>query len=81
MAQDAFQKGNYQECINQTKKVLGLDAQNAQAIRLLNQARLRMAPQQAKALVAEYVQSVNTKNLLNFYKKACTPALFQKLRV
>jgi serine/threonine protein kinase len=79
-AQDAFQKGNYQQCIDQAKKILGLDAQNDQARRLLNQARLRMAPQQAKALVAEYVQSVNTKNLLSFYEKACTPPLYQSLR-
>jgi len=79
-AQDAFQKGNYQQCIDQAKKILGLDPQNKQARRLLNQARLRMAPQQAKALVNEYVQSVNTKNLLSFYKKACTQPLYQSLR-
>jgi len=79
-AQDAFRKGNYEECIDQTKKILGLDRQNEQAKRLLNQARLRMAPQQAKALVAEYVQSVNTKNLLSFYEKVCTQPLYQSLR-
>ncbi len=80
VARDAFQKGNYQQCIDQAKKILGLDPQNEQARRLLNQARLRMAPQQAKALVAEYVRSVNTKNLLSFYQKACTQPLYQSLR-
>jgi serine/threonine protein kinase len=80
VARDAFQKGNYQQCIDQAKKILGLDPQNEQARRLLNQARLRMAPQQTKALVAEYVQSVNTKNLLSFYEKACTQPLYQSLR-
>ncbi len=80
VARDAFQKKNYQQCIDQAKKILGLDPQNEQARRLLNQARLRMAPQQAKALVAEYVQSINTKNLLSFYEKACTQSLYQSLR-
>jgi len=80
VAQDAFQKGNYQQCIDQAKKILGLDPQNEQARRLLNQARLRMVPQQAKALVAEYVQSVNTKNLLSFYQKVCTQPLYQSIR-
>jgi serine/threonine protein kinase len=78
-AQDAFQKGNYQECIDQAKKILGLDPQSDPARRLLNQARLRMAPQQAKTLVAEYVQSINTKNLVNFYEKTCVQPLYQKL--
>ncbi len=79
-AQDAFRKGNYQECIDQAKKILGLDPKNEQARRLLNQARVRMAPQQAKALVNEYIQSINTKNLVNFYEKACAQPLYQKLR-
>lgn len=80
VARDALKNKNYQECIDQAKKILGLDPQNEQARRLLNQARVRTAPQQAQALVNEYVQSVNTKDLLAFYKKACTQPLYQSLR-
>ena len=31
-------------------------------------------------LVDQYVRSLNTKNLLTFYQRACTPQLFQRLR-
>ena len=39
-----------------------------------------LTPQQAEALVNEYVQSVNTKKLVSFYEKACTQQLYQSLR-
>jgi len=80
IAQDAFQKGDYRQCVEQVQEVLKLDPQNVQARRLMSQTRMRMAHQQAKVLVTEYVQSINSKNLLAFYEKACIPQLFQRLR-
>ncbi|TET73790.1 MAG: serine/threonine protein kinase [Candidatus Aminicenantes bacterium] len=80
IAQDAFQKGDYRQCAEQVQEVLKLDPQNAQARRLMSQIRMRMAQQQAKALVIEYVQSINSKNLVAFYEKACVPQLFQRLK-
>lgn len=80
MARDAFRKGDYQEGTEQVKKVLGSDPQNVEARKLMMQTRLRMADQQAKALVNSYIQSLNSNNLLDFYRKACVPQLFQRLR-
>ncbi len=80
IARDAFQRGDYQEGVKHVRKVLGLDPQNAEARKLIMQMRLRMADQQAKALVNDYIQSLNSNNLLAFYEKACAPQLFQRLR-
>ena len=79
-AQNAFQKENYQECINQIKKVLRLAPNNAQAKRLLNQARLKIAPQQIKDLVSQYIESLNNNNLLTFYQRTCAAQFYQKVK-
>ena len=79
-SQESFEQGKYQECIEQAKRVLGLDPENAQARRLITQARIRLAPQQAKLLVEQYIQSLNTKNLLRFYERACSPEVYQRLK-
>ena len=80
IAQDAFRKGDYQESIQQVRKILESDPENAQARRLVNQTRMRMAHQQAEALVNGYVQSIQSKNLMAFYEKACDPRLSERLR-
>ena len=79
-AQDAFQKRRYQACIDQANKVLELDADNAEARRLLSQARINYAQQQAIAFVDQYIQAVNTKNLVAFYQRVCSPQLFNSLK-
>ncbi len=79
-AQDAFQKENYQECINQIKKVLRLAPNNAQARKLLNRARLKIAPQQIKDLVSQYIELLNNNNLLTFYQRTCSAQFYQKVK-
>jgi tetratricopeptide (TPR) repeat protein len=79
-AQDAFRRGEYQESVDQVRKILESDPENAQARRLMNQMRQRAAHQQAEALVNGYVQSIQSKNLMAFYEKACDPRLSEKLR-
>ena len=79
-AQESFDNAKYQECIDQAKKVLNLDPENAQAKRLINQSTIKLAPQQAKALVDEYIHSINTKSLLTFYESACLPQLYEGLK-
>ena len=79
-AQDAFQKENYQECINQIKKVLRLAPNNAQARRLLNLARLKIAPQQINDIVSQYIESLNNNNLLTFYQRTCPAQFYQKVK-
>ncbi len=80
IAQDAFQKGDYRECVEQLRTILKSDPQNDRARRLMNQVRLRTTQQQAEALVNEYVQSIQSKNLMAFYEKACDPRLSDRLR-
>jgi serine/threonine protein kinase/tetratricopeptide (TPR) repeat protein len=80
IAQDALRKGDYRECVEQLRSILKSDPQNDQARRLMNQVRLRMAPEQAKALVNGYIQSIRSKNLMDFYEKACAPQLSDRLR-
>ena len=46
----------------------------------MNQIRVKIAQQQAQALVEEYVRSINSKNLVAFYEKTCVPQLFERLR-
>jgi hypothetical protein len=62
------------------RKILESDPENAQARRLMNQMRTRIAHQQAETLVNGYVQSIRSKNLMAFYEKACDPRLSQRLR-
>jgi tetratricopeptide (TPR) repeat protein len=80
IAQDAYQKGDYQECINQTKRILRLDPDNAQAIKYSNLANLKIAPEQIKAIVSQFIKSINNKDLLAFYKKTCSSQLYQELK-
>jgi len=80
IAQDAFQKGDYRECVEQLRNILKSDPQNDQARRLMNQVRLKTTQQQAEALVNEYVRSIQSKNLMAFYEKACDPRLSERLR-
>ncbi len=79
-AQESFDQKKYQECIDQAKRVLSIDPENAQARRLITQARIRLAPQQAQLLVNQYIQSLNSKNLLAFYERACSPEEYQRLK-
>jgi tetratricopeptide (TPR) repeat protein len=80
IAQDAFRRGDYKESVDQVRKILESDPENAEARRLMNQMRQRIAHQQAEALVNGYVQSIQSKNLMAFYEKACDPRLSERLR-
>ncbi len=81
MAQDAYQKGDYQECINQAKRVLELDPNNVGARENLKLANLKIAPAQINAIVNQYIHSLNNKNLPTFFKNTCSSQLYQKLKV
>ena len=81
MAQDAYQKGDYQECINQAKRVLELDPNNVGARENLKLANLKIAQAQINAIVNQYIHSLNNKNLPTFFKNTCSSQLYQKLKV
>ena len=80
IAQNAYQNGNYKECIDQTKIVLRLDPNNVEARKYSNLANQKIAPEQINAIVNQYIQSLNNKNLLSFYKNTCSSQFYQKIK-
>ena len=81
MAQNAYQKGDYQECINQARRVLRLDPNNVGARECLQLANLKIAPVQINAVVNQYIQSLSNKNLPTFFKNSCSSELYQRLKI
>lgn len=80
LAQVAYERGDYDECLNQVKKVLKLDPQNEEANRYYNLAEQVIAPQKIRDIVTGYVQSLNNKNLVSFYENTCSSELFQRIK-
>ena len=82
-AQGAYDKGNYQECLNQCLEVLKIDPNNAQAQRLNNLAREkltdRLAVAEISALVDQYIQFLVSNNLVEFYRRTCVPQLYKDI--
>jgi len=79
IAQEAFQRGDYQECIDKAKKILELDPENVQARTYLNQAYLNIAPEQIRAVVTQYTRSLNNDKLLTFYKNTCSSEIYPEV--
>ncbi|HUU51862.1 MAG TPA: protein kinase [Candidatus Heimdallarchaeota archaeon] len=80
LAQVAYERGDYEECLNQVKKVLRLDPENEEANRYYNLAEQVVAPEKMRIIVNEYVQSLNNKELVSFYENTCSSALFQRIK-
>jgi tetratricopeptide (TPR) repeat protein len=78
-AQNAFDRGNYQECQNQCIEVLKLDPNNAQAQKLVNQAREKLAVAEISTLIDNYVQALVNNGLVEFYRLNCTPQLYKEI--
>lgn len=79
-AQQAYQSGNYQDCLDLARSVLNLDPENARAQEYINSANEKISQSQINSLVNQYVQSVNSGNLLTFYENNCSPQCFQEIR-
>ncbi len=79
LAQSAYQKGNYQECLDQSKAALNLDSDNTEAKKYLDLATMKIIPGQIANLVDLYTQSVSDNTLKNFYRNNCSGTLYQKI--
>jgi tetratricopeptide (TPR) repeat protein len=79
-AQNAFQAGNYQECVIQARKVLAIDPNNAQAKEYLNLSTEKISTVQINTLVNQYIQALNSKNLPAFYKDSCLPQFYLEIK-
>jgi serine/threonine protein kinase len=80
LAQIAYERGDYEECLNQVKKVLRLDPQNEEANRYYDLAEQVVAPEKMRIIVNGYIQSLNNKNLVSFYQDTCSSTLFQRIK-
>jgi tetratricopeptide (TPR) repeat protein/tRNA A-37 threonylcarbamoyl transferase component Bud32 len=80
IAENAYQKGDYNECLEQTKRILRLDPNNAQATEYSVLANRKIAPEQINNIVNKYVQAINSNNLVTFYKETCLSQLYQKMK-
>lgn len=82
-AQGAYERGNYQESLNQSLEVLKIDPNNAQAQKYVTMARDKLAERLAVAeissLIDQYVQSLVNNSLVEFYKRSCTPQYFKEI--
>jgi len=80
LAQVAYERGDYEECQNQVKKVLRIDPGNEEAKRYYNLSEQVIAPQRITGIVNGYIQSLNNKNLVSFYQDTCSSTLFQRVK-
>lgn len=80
IAENSYQKGDYQECLEQTKRILRLDPNNAQAAEYSALANRKIAPEQITNIVNQYVQALNRNTLVTFYKETCSSQLYQKMK-
>ena len=79
-AVDAYQAGDFNQCLEQTQKALALDPAQAEALRYEEMAHQKLAPQRVKALVDQFNAAANSGQLPSFYEASCSPALFQKIK-
>lgn len=75
-----FQAGRYHQAITQFNHVLELDRAHSDARKYLHTAHLKIAPGELESLVKAYIQAVKSKSLNIFYRNACSPGLYQKIR-
>jgi len=80
LAQVAYERGDFEECQNQVKKVLRLDPENEEAKKYYDLAEQVIAPQKITNIVNGYVQSLNDKDLVSFYESVCSLTLFQRIK-
>jgi hypothetical protein len=79
-AGEAYQAGNFEQCLEQTKKILAVDREQAEALRYEEMAHQKLAPQRIKSMVDEFTAALNGGRLPSYYEAACLPALYQKIK-
>jgi tetratricopeptide (TPR) repeat protein len=80
LAQTAYQKGDYQECLQQSEKVLSLDPKNLEAKKFLDLANVKIIPGQIGDIIHLYIQSISENRLNDFYLNRCAAHLYQELK-
>jgi tetratricopeptide (TPR) repeat protein len=79
-AREAYQAGNFEQCLEQTKKILALEPDQPEALRYEEMAHQKLAPQRIKSMVDEFTTAASGGRLASYYESACQPALYQKIK-
>jgi len=79
-ATDASQRGDVRGAMEYARQILRLDPNHEQAKALIHNGTLKLAPGEIKTLVDQYVQSLKTKQFLEFYRTHSAPALYARLQ-
>ncbi|MGB9006334.1 MAG: hypothetical protein WCB96_11480 [Candidatus Aminicenantales bacterium] len=79
-AGEAYQAGEFEQCLEQTKRALALDPNQEEALRYEEIAHQKLAPQRIKSLVDQFAAAVNGGQLLPFYEASCSPVFFQRIK-
>ncbi|MGD2294355.1 MAG: protein kinase [Candidatus Aminicenantes bacterium] len=79
-AQNAYQDDKFEETLDQSKQALQLDPDSTRAKEFVKLASIQLAPKQINAVVGEYIQSVKSQSVLDFYKSKCTPEFYRSIQ-
>ncbi len=79
-AQAAFDKGDFQACIELSQKILRLDPDNADAAEYTKLAEKELDKAYIVSLIGQFNSAVNDKTLSEFYQKACSSEFYQKIK-
>jgi serine/threonine protein kinase len=75
----AYDKKNYQECLDQSQGVLRIDPKNTRARNYANLAATKLTEAEINPLIDQYVRSLKN-NPAEFYKTHCEPQLYEGIR-
>ena len=79
-AQAAFDKGDFQACIDLSQKILRLEPDNTDAAEYTKLAEKELAKAYIVSLIGQFNSAVNDRTLPEFYQKACSSELYQKIK-
>jgi hypothetical protein len=78
-ARQEYDKGYYAESVKKLEHILQIDPSHSASKQYLDLARTNLSSQQIGLVVHQYVRSVENHELHGFYKRNCTPTLFDSL--
>jgi len=70
----------YRESIQAAANVLKIDPKSKIAAEYINMAKLQLAPQILNELVKRYTESIKNQRLDGFFREACNPSLYERLK-
>jgi serine/threonine protein kinase len=78
-ARQAFKKEDFPACLEALKPILAANPSQPDALELQAMVQVKMAPQQLRDLVAQYVKAFNGNALLAFYRQNGSPELIRSI--